>query len=144
MLHSISILLMHSGGGPVTRFEVILFSLVVGAGILVSFCWGLVEDWIKRARGRKWPEVSAVVDVVSVALIEDDIPSPKADLDGSYYKATLTYTYNSPEQQMGDYSRSFSDKDEAQAWANSYKGSTVIVHVDPRDPKRSVLREEDL
>jgi Protein of unknown function (DUF3592) len=144
MLHSISILLMHSGGGPVTRFEVTLFLLVVGAGILVSFCWGLVEDWIKRVRGRKWPEVSAVVDVVSVALIEDDIPSPKADLDGSYYKATLTYTYNNPEQQMGDYSRSFGDKDEAQAWANSYKGETVKVHVDPRDSTRSVLREEDL
>ena len=35
-------------------------------------------------------------------------------------------------------------KDEAQAWANSYKGSTVMVHLDPRDPTRSVLREEDL
>ena len=136
--------LMHSGGGPLTRFEVILFLLVAGAVILVAICWGIVEDWIKHTRGHNWPTVSAVIDIVSVAFIEDDIPSPKADLDDSYYKATLTYTYNNPEQQMGDYSRRFGDKDEAEAWANSYKGETVKVHVDPRDPTRSVLREEDL
>jgi hypothetical protein len=131
-------------GGPVTRFEVILFALLVGAGILVAACKGIVDDWIERTRGRSWPTVSAVIDVVSVACIEDDIPSPKADLDGSYYKATLTYTYNNPEQQMGDYSRRFGDEGDAKAWANSYKGETVKVHVDPRDPTRSVLRKEDL
>jgi hypothetical protein len=143
MTPSTSIILLH-GGGPLTRFDVTLFSLVVGTGILVSICWGLVEEWIKRVHGRNWPTVSAVIDIVSVAFIEDDIPSPKADLDDSYYKATLTYTYNNPEQQMGDYSRRFGDKDEAQAWANSYKGETVKVHVDPNDTTRSVLRKEDL
>jgi len=135
---------MHSGGGPLTGSEVKWFFLVVGAGLLVSICWDTVDGLIKRFYGRDWPTVSAVIDIVSVALIEDEIPSPKADLDGSYYKATLTYTYNRTEQQMGDYSRRFGDKDEAQSWANSYKGETVKVHVDPRDPTRSVLREEDL
>jgi hypothetical protein len=144
VLHLTSIILMDSGGGPVTRFEIILFSLAVGGGILVIICKGIVEDWIERTRGRKWPTVSAVIEVVSVAFMEDDIPSPKADLDGSYYKATLTYTYKNPEQQMGDYSRDFAEEDEAKAWANSYKGETVKVHVDPSDPTRSVLREEDL
>ena len=62
----------------------------------------------------------------------------------SCYKATLTYTYNNPEQQMGDYSRDCANEADAKAWANSYKGETVKVHVDPRDPTRSVLRKEDL
>ena len=62
----------------------------------------------------------------------------------SSYKATLTYTYNNPEQQMGDYSRTFANEDDAKAWANSYKGETVTVHIDPRDPTRSVLRKEDI
>jgi hypothetical protein len=131
-------------GGPITRFEIILFSLAAGAVILVGICQAIIGKWIERTRGRNWPTVSAIIDVVSVAFIEDDIPSPKADLDHPYYLATLTYFYNNPEQQMGDYSRRFGDKDEAQAWVNSYKGETVKVHVDPPDPTRSVLREEDL
>jgi hypothetical protein len=143
-LHFVSFILIHSGGGPVTGFEIILFLLAAGAVILAAICKGIVEDWIARTRGRKWPEVSAVIDVVSVVLIEDDIPSPKADLDGSYYKATLTYTYKKTGQQMGDYSRDFGNREDAEAWANSYKGETIKVHVDPRDPTRSVLREEDL
>jgi hypothetical protein len=111
---------------------------------LVAICWGIVEDWIERTHGRNWPTVPAVVEIVSVAFIKDNTLSPKADLDDFYFKATLTYTYNNPEQQMGDYSRDFADEGEANAWANSYKGETVKVHVDPCNPTRSVLRKEDL
>lgn len=136
--------LMYSGGGPVTRFEVILFLLVAGAVIFVAICWGAVEDLIERIRGRNWPTVSATVDIVSVALIPDETPSMRAYPDLSCYKATLTYTYNNPEQHMGDYSRSFANEDDAKSWANSYKGETVKVHVDPRDPTRSVMRKEDM
>jgi len=132
------------GGGPITRFEIILFLLFAGGVMLVGTCQEIVRRWIKRTHGRNWPTVSATVDIVSVAFIPDDTPGMKAYPDLSYYQATLTYTYHNPEQQMGDYSRGFGDKDEAEAWANSYKGETVQVHVDPRDPTRSVQREEDL
>jgi hypothetical protein len=134
---------MH-GGEPITRFEIILISLFAGAVMLVGLCWQLLDNWKKRTRGRNWPTVSAVVDIVSVAFIEDDIPSIRAYPDLSCYQATLTYTYHNPEPQMGDYHKGFGSKEEAQTWADSYKGETVKVHVDPRDPTRSVLREEDL
>ena len=145
MTPSIASLLMLAGG-PLTGFEVKLFLLFAGVILLGAICWGIIETWIERTRGRKWPAVSAVIDIVSVAFIEDDslIPPSQASLDSSHYKATLTYTYDNPELQMGDYSRSFAKEDDARAWATSYKGETVKVHVDPRDPTRSVLREEDL
>jgi hypothetical protein len=143
---SIANFLMHDGGGPVTGFEAILFSLIVGVGLLVSICWQILDDWKKRTRGRNWPTVSAVIDSVSVTLKESKLPSSGAVHNWPTYRATLTYSYRNPEAQKGDYSRSFGydNEDDAKAWANSYKGETVKVHVDPRDPTRSVLREEDL
>ncbi|HTB95961.1 MAG TPA: DUF3592 domain-containing protein [Terracidiphilus sp.] len=143
MILSIASIFLY-GGGPITRFKFILISSALGLVIFVAFLKGIVEDWIERTRGRNWPTVSAVVDVVSVAFIKDDIPSPNADLDDSFYRATLTYVYRNPEMQMGDYSRDFGSRDDANAWANSYKGETIKVHVDPRDSSRSVLRKEDL
>lgn len=140
----IASVLIHSGGGPITRFEIIVISAVSGGVILVGICWQILDDWIERTRGRNWPTISAVIDIVSVAFLPDETPSMKASPDTSYYLATLTYVYRNPELQMGDYSRRFGSKDEAQAWANSYKGETVKVHVDPSDPTRSVLRKEDL
>jgi hypothetical protein len=137
-------LMLASGTG--TGFWLIVISSVAGAIMLVAICWDILSAWIKRTRGRDWPTVSAVVDIVSVAVMENDspIPAQKASFDQPYYKATLTYVYRYPEEQMGDYSQSFAKKEDAEAWANSYKGETVKVHVDPRDPTRSVLREEDL
>jgi hypothetical protein len=113
--------------------------------MLVAIGWDIGSAWIKRFRGRDWPEVSAVIDIVS-AFMDDDslIPAHNASSYNPYYQATLTYIYRYPEEQMGDYSRSFGKKEDAEAWANSYKGETVKVHVDPRDPTRSLLREEDL
>ena len=143
MTPSIAVILMLAGGS-LTGFEVKMFLLVAGTAILVATCWGIVEEWIDRSHARNWPTVSAVIDIVSVAFIPDDTPSLKADLDDSCYQATLTYTYNNPEQQMGDYTRRFGKKEDAEDWANSYKGETVKVHVDPRDPTRSLLRDEDL
>ena len=136
-------ILMH-GGGPITRSESILILLAGGAIMLVGICWQLLNKWIERTRGSNWPTVSAVVDIVSVASCEDNTLRLKADLNFPYYLAMLTYIYQNSGQQMGDYSRRFGNESDAKAWANSYKGCTVTVHVDPRDPTRSVLRKEDL
>jgi Protein of unknown function (DUF3592) len=131
-------------GDKGTGFWFIVILLFAAAVMLVGTCWQLFDTWVKRTRGRNWPTVYAVVDIVSVTFCEDNTLPLKADLSFPYYVATLTYSYCNPEQQMGDYSRRFGNEDDAKAWANSYKGETVKVHVDPRDPTRSVLREEDL
>ena len=143
----IASIFIHSGGGPVTGFEIILFLLATGIVMLVAIGRVIVGGWIERTRCRDWPTVSAVVDIVSVAYCEPDgspILNLKASSYNPYYQATLTYIYHYPEEQMGDYSRSFGEKEDAEAWANSYKGETLKVHVDPRDPTRSLLREKDL
>lgn len=140
----IASILVRGGGAPITRFEVILLSLAVGSIMLVAICRDVVAALVKRKRGRNWPTVSAVIDVVGVTPVGGNGMSSLAVRDRPYYKATLTYTYHNPEQQMGEYSRDFANEDDAKAWANSYKGETVKAHVDPRDPTRSVLREEDL
>lgn len=137
-------ILMHSGGGPLTGSEVKWFFLVAGAIMLVAICWGAVEDWIEHTRGRNWPIVSAVIDTVSITLVESRLPSSLAVHNWPSYLAKLTYIYHNPERQTGGYSRSFGSEDDAKAWANSYKGETVKIHVDPRDSTRSVLRKEDL
>jgi Protein of unknown function (DUF3592) len=133
--------------GPATFYTFILGMLATGVGVLVIIVRGMVGGWIERTKCRNWPTVAAVVDIASVAYCEPG-GSPilyfKATSYRPYYKATLTYIYQYPDEQMGDYSRDFGSKEDADAWANSYKGETVKVHVDPNDPTRSVLREEDL
>ena len=85
--------------------------------------------------------VSAVIEVVTVT---------KQTEQGRYgervigYLATLTYFYRNPELQMGEYSQMFNGEEEARNWMASYKGRSVMVHVDPRDPTHSVLRKEEL
>lgn len=132
------------GGGPLTRFKAILILLAAGTIILVGICWGAVEELVKRFHGRNWPIASAVIGTVNVTLVESRLPSSLAVHNWPSYLATLTYIYHNPEEQAGEYKRSFGNEDDAKAWANSYKGETVKVHVDPRNPSRSVLREEDL
>jgi uncharacterized protein DUF3592 len=145
LVESLGSMLFEDRSGKIFGFSPgTIILIAAGAIMLVGIGWQLVDTLIERFHGRNWPTVPAVIDIVSVAFIPDETPGMKASLDNSHYKATLTYTYNNPEQQMGEYSRDFGSEDDAKAWANSYKGETVKVHVDPRDPTRSVLREEDL
>ncbi|HWB32180.1 MAG TPA: hypothetical protein VG714_03305 [Acidobacteriaceae bacterium] len=87
--------------------------------------------------------MQATIDNVSVA---EQIESGGKGPPIITYLASLTYFYRNPELQVGDYTREFGggQKDEAHDWVNSYKNKTVMVHVDPRDPTRSVLTKEEV
>lgn len=116
--------------------------LVVSMGVSVAArYWRFVLQWLNGIRGRDWARISAVIDVVSV------VKQTEQRRGGEYvvgYLATLTYFYRNPELQMGEYSRLLDEEDDANSWAESYKGRTVMVNVDPRNPANSVLRKEEL
>ena len=116
--------------------------LVVAVGVSVArLYWPFFIQWLNGIRGRDWPSASAVIDIVSV------VPQTEETRNGERivgFAAALTYFYKNPELQMGEFSRMFDEEADAQAWVARYKGRTVIIHVDPRHPSRSVLRKEDL
>jgi hypothetical protein len=119
----------------------------IGVVSLAARYWRFFVQWLNGIRGRDWASVSAEVDIVSVVVQTAPRSYRETDLYGERivgYLATLTYFYRNPELQTGDYSRMFDQEDEAQSWTASYKGRAVLVHVDPRDPSRSVLRKEEL
>lgn len=137
MTLTIASMFMRGSVGPATIYTFVLVMLAAGVAVLVAIFRVIVGKRIERTRCRNWPTTSAKIDLVSVADVTDDARFPS-------YRATLTYIYRNPEEQMGDYSRDFGSEKEAHAWANSYKGETVRAYVNPRDPTRSFLREEDL
>jgi hypothetical protein len=104
--------------------------------------WRFSAQRLSGLRGRDWSVVPASIDVVSVVPQTEPIRGYAVEAVG--YLATLSYFYRNPELQTGDYSRMFNNEKDAQAWTDSFKGRTVTVRVDPSDPTRSVLREEDL
>jgi len=121
-----------------------LFLLTIAAASTLKRrrSWRLAAQRLYARRGRDWSVVSASVDVVSVVPQTEPIRGYAVEIVG--YLVTLTYFYRNPELQTGDYSRMFDNEKDAQAWAASIKGRTVIVRVDPGDPTHSVLRKEDL
>jgi hypothetical protein len=113
----------------------------IAALITLAQIYGrFLRQRVDGIRGRNWPTVSALIDVVSVVEETEQTRYGERTVG---YTATLTYFYRNPELQMGEYRRMFDKEGEAQTWAHSRKGSNVLVHVDPRDPAHSALREED-
>ncbi len=104
--------------------------------------WRFFVQWLQGVHGRDWATVSALIDVVTVVPQFGQSRQGVTSVIG--YLATLTYFYRNPELQMGEYSRMFDSEEESKAWTASFKGRTVMVHVDPRDTSRSVLRMEEL
>ena len=107
---------------------------------VAAFYWRFFVQWLNGIRGRNWTTISAIIDIVSV--VQQTQQTGKGEIVS--YLATLTYFYRNPELQIGEYSRMFDEEEEAKAWTASYKGNTVMVHVDPRDQSHSVLRKEEL
>jgi hypothetical protein len=113
--------------------------LLIVAGIAIAVAarqWrkGLTERARKRA-ALNWPTVTATIEVP--AVIQQYSPEKAVVV-------ALTYFYRNPELQMGDFKREFGSKDQAKAWAAQFKGRTVPVHVNPRDPSDSVLLDRDV
>jgi hypothetical protein len=123
-----------------TSYSIFVWALLlVVCSVVLN--WRFFVQWLTGVRGRDWGTTSAIIDVVSVApqIVRGRYGSRVAG-----YLGTLTYFYRNPELQMGEYTRLFDKEAEAQAWTAFYKGRSVMVHVDPRDPTHSVLRKEEL
>ena len=103
--------------------------------------WRFFVQWLNGIQGENWSTISATIDIVSVAK---QVESTGRGGEIVSYLATFTYFYRNPELQTGDYSKLFDVEEDATTWTNSCKGSAVIVHIDPRDPSRSVLLKKDL
>lgn len=137
---------MYLSVGPITFYMIAASVLLLPVAVLGSWAWVTAKERMERTRCRDWPKVPAVIDIVSVAYCKpDSVVYIKPSSYNPYYRATLTYTYHYPDEQMGDYSRDFGmSKENAESWANSYKGETVNVRVNPDDPTDSILLEEEL
>jgi hypothetical protein len=127
--------------GSINDWYSIPFLLAIVAVTVAARYWRFFVQWMRGIRGKEWAAVSASVDVVSV-VVQTERGQGGDRIIG--YLATLSYFYRNPELQTGDYTRMFVGEQDAQEWAASYKGRTVMVHVDPHDPSNSVLREEAL
>jgi hypothetical protein len=126
---------------PVADLVFAILAVVVVGFTFVEHRWKFLTQWLMGKRGRDWPTVNALIDVVSVVVQTEETRYGERVIG---YQATLTYFYRNPDLQMGEYCRMFDGEREANVWANSYKGRNVPVRVDPRDSSSSVLLPSDL
>jgi hypothetical protein len=120
--------------------EIVRHPGLLAAVAIVLFA--AARHWWKKRQARErvraalnWPTITATIEVP--AVIQQYVPE-KAIV------VALEYFYRNPELQLGEYRRSFATKEQAKQWATQFKGRTVPVHVNPRDPADSVLLESDL
>lgn len=138
---SIACMLFHtyqSGDG-------LVFLVIFGGGVCYLggiALWRYSARRAKEGRARKWPAVSAVIDI---AVVDKEwVPDGRGNRGFYEYLVMLTYAYHNPDLQTGDFTRRFDNEVDANDWADACRGRTVTVHLDPRDPANSVLRTEDL
>ena len=73
------------------------------------------EARVKMRAAQDWLSVPATIDVVCVTEREESERKFR-------FAATLTYFYNNPDLQMGEYEREFPQKAAAEQCANQFKG----------------------
>lgn len=142
-------IILISGGAKTDFFPAFVIACIVLIGLVQVGVngWPNFVKWWEQKWARDWPMVPAVIDLVTTATWQADeaLAGGGPPTSPVYeHKALLTYSYRNPEPQSGDYSRSFGSEDEAKDWAESCKDLKVMVHVDPGDSARSVLRAEDI
>lgn len=128
-----------SGSGKFVWLFYLAFMGMILAPVLAIYRRQIVQR-VRGFEGRNWPTITATIDDFSV---DEETISGRGQ-PATIYEVTLQYVFHNPEIQIGEYRRTFDKKDDAEAWANSFKGCTVTVHVNPRNPTQSVLREEAL
>jgi hypothetical protein len=128
-------------GGASAPWQVWVALVVFGIVAASASSWQFWAQRLKGVRGRNWPTVSAIIDIASVQQrVESGGKGPPIIT----WVVLLTYVYRNPEMQTGDFDKEFGNEGDAREWADACKGRTVMVHVDPKDPANSVLREEEL
>ena len=127
-----------SGLIPATLLAVLMAGSIAAA-IMTRYGKSFAQ-WMASVGGRNWSTITATITIVSVI----QQPEQLAKGDVLSFRATLTYFYRNPDLQTGDYYRVFDKEKDCEAWAESFKGRTILVHVDPRDPARSILRADEL
>jgi len=103
--------------------------------VAASAIAGFQRFWRARRdqRAETWPISYGRINRVSV------------DTDSQHSKFKCYYTYRvGSESFVGSFQKTFSDADEAHAWASALDKQQVTVRYDPSAPSRSRLREADL
>ncbi len=96
---------------------------------------------------RSWIMVPATIDIVTVVEHTEQESRSRASLyqpTSVYYVAVLTYFYRLPDLETGEYERNFDIENEAQHWADQFKGQQVMVQVNPKNPSESYLLDDEV
>lgn len=121
------------------RFWLVLVSLSI---YLLWRTRKSLADWRKRQIAKNWPTVEgcAIYAHVMNAVLENKPES---------YSASFTYYFSlnkngETEYYSGEFSRLFSEEEQAQEWLNSLKERKIPVHYQPDDPNVSAVLFDDL
>lgn len=128
-----------AGGFGFAAFVWVIY-VAIFLGAPLAIFWRQIVQRVRGFGGRNWPTATATIDDFSI----DECEIPGRGRSTTIYEVVLQYVFHTPEMQIGEFRREFDERSDAEDWANSFKGCTVKVHVDPKDPQKSVLRKEDL